>query len=318
MKKAISPEKEYWDFCFGEKSTYYPTNALTSSEDKKVKKIADKVYYIMMHKLCPWVSILYLHKNSLDANWLESYGCKYSFWLVVAIFVAFQMWDYWFWTYATIPLRAAFWYMFLSILFRSLRAKMLSEHITDEAKDVIAHVFWFRKYLLNVEDDKLNTLINSDSKYFEKILPYAVALWVWDDWIRKNMVFSEVPNIDAVSTNSRKSFNRDDDVKDSSNRGVYTMDHLNTLRMWVWKSKLVGTITQRVHEETRHYNRDSGWWKGANSSSEKSSSSWWFGVLSDFLDSDSSDSSDSWGWSSWWDSSWYSWGWWGWGWGSRW
>lgn len=195
---------------------------------------------------------------------------------------------------------------------------MLSEHITDEAKDVIAHVFWFRKYLLNVEDDKLNTLINSDSKYFEKILPYAVALWVWDDWIRKNMVFSEVPNIDSVSTNSNSSFKRDDDVKVNYNRGVYTMDHLNTLRMWVWKSKLVGTITQRVHEETRHYNRDSGWWKGANSSSEKSSSSWWFGVLSDFLDSDSSDSSDSWGWSSWWDSSWYSWGWWGWGWGSRW
>ena len=45
------------------------------------------------------------------------------------------------------------------------------------------------------------------------------------------MVFSEVPNIDAVSTNSRKSFNRDDDVKDNSSRGVYTMDHLNTLRM---------------------------------------------------------------------------------------
>jgi hypothetical protein len=44
------------------------------------------------------------------------------------------------------------------------------------------------------------------------------------------MVFSEVPNIDAVSTNSRKSFDRDDD-KDNSSRGAYTMDHLNTLRM---------------------------------------------------------------------------------------
>jgi hypothetical protein len=29
---------------------------------------------------------------------------------------------------------------------------------------------------LNVEDDKFNALINADSSYFEKILPYAVAL----------------------------------------------------------------------------------------------------------------------------------------------
>ena len=318
-KKAVSPEKEYWDFCFGDKTTYYPTNALTSAKARKVKKIADKVYYIMMHKLCPWVSVLFLHKNSLDANWLQSYGCKYSLWIVAALFFSFQMWDFWFGMLALIPLWIGLGYVFLSMFFRSLRTKMLSEHLTNEAKDVIAHVFWFRKYLLNVEDDKLNTLINSDAKYFEKILPYAVALWVWDDWIRKNMVFSEVPNIDAVSTNSRKSFNRDDDVKDNSSRGVYTMDHLNTLRMWVWKSKLVGTITQRVHEETRHYNTDSGWWRGASSSSGKSSSgSWFFSFLSDLLDSDDSGSSSSWWWSSWWGHSWYSWGWWGWGWGSRW
>ncbi len=318
-KHEISPEKDYWDFCFGEKSTYYPTNALTSWKAKEVKRIADSVYYAMMNKFCPWVSKIFLYKNSLAANWVKTYGCKYSLSLVFSLFLAFQLRDFWFWKAALFPMWIAIGYVFLSMFIRSLRTKMLAEHLTDEGKNIIAHIYWFRKYLLNVEDDKLNTLINADSSYFEKILPYAVALWIWDDWIKKNMVFSELPNVDNVSTNSRNSFDRDDDVKDRHENATRAMDHFSTLRMWVWKSKLVGTITQRVHDETRHYNTDSGWWRGASSSSGKSSSgSWFFSFLSDLLDSDDSGSSSSWWWSSWWGHSWYSWGWWGWGWGSRW
>ena len=45
------------------------------------------------------------------------------------------------------------------------------------------------------------------------------------------MVFSELPNVDNVSTNSRNSFDRDDDVKDRHKNATRAMDHFSTLRM---------------------------------------------------------------------------------------
>lgn len=58
-------------------------------------------------------------------------------------------------------------------------------YITEEWIEAIEQILWFRKYLLSVDDNKLRTLLKEDPTYFEKNLPYAIALDVWDHRIKK-------------------------------------------------------------------------------------------------------------------------------------
>jgi hypothetical protein len=58
-------------------------------------------------------------------------------------------------------------------------------YLTDEWVRIFEEIQWFKKYLSAVEDAKLKVVLKQDQTYFEKILLYAVALWIWDGWIHK-------------------------------------------------------------------------------------------------------------------------------------
>jgi hypothetical protein len=41
---------------------------------------------------------------------------------------------------------------------------------------VLEHIRGLKKYLLAVEDSKLKVILQDDPTYFERILPYAIAM----------------------------------------------------------------------------------------------------------------------------------------------
>ena len=59
------------------------------------------------------------------------------------------------------------------------------EYINQAGIDVIEQVKGFKKYLLAVDDAKLKVVLQEDPLYFEKTLPYAIALGVGDSWAVK-------------------------------------------------------------------------------------------------------------------------------------
>ena len=59
------------------------------------------------------------------------------------------------------------------------------EYINQAGINVIEQVKGFKKYLLAVDDAKLKVVLQEDPLYFEKTLPYAIALGVGDSWAAK-------------------------------------------------------------------------------------------------------------------------------------
>ena len=72
------------------------------------------------------------------------------------------------------------------------------KHLTEKGKDVMEKIMWFRKYLLAVENDKLNVLIKQDPHYCEKILPYAIALWIGDKRVAKCNQYQDLYNVEVL------------------------------------------------------------------------------------------------------------------------
>ncbi len=59
------------------------------------------------------------------------------------------------------------------------------DKLSPEWKELYEHVLGYKKYLEAVEKPKLQQLIKDDPQYFEKVLPYAVALGMETEWIAK-------------------------------------------------------------------------------------------------------------------------------------
>ena len=94
---------------------------------------------------------------------------------------------------------------FIMSAITSLLAALMGRK-TDYAEDVIAKIKGFKEYLLTVEKDKLETLVEENPNYFYEILPYTYVLNISRKWIKK---FENIPlpetnmgNFDYTNMNS--------------------------------------------------------------------------------------------------------------------
>lgn len=301
-----SPENEFWNFCFEKDNLYYPASTLPLEKSNRLKKIADTIYYSIIERFCPKTPKFVVNKWALVwkeiKNWNE-YTWFTVFFLNFILFIF--MLDFWFWFYSCIPLGIIFFYVFISKLFKSIKLYFIEKNLNDEAKVVLEHIRWLKKYLLEVEDEKLNRLTEHNLNYFEDILPYAIALWIWDKWIKKMFSYSEYEKLSGTKGNL--------DLSGTLKilEILKSVDYEKVLK----KSYTVWTIVQKTREERRFYNSDTWWWRKSRSSSsassnssKKSSSRDWF-----FWNSSWNSNSNS---SGWWfklgSFSWKWWGWWGW------
>ncbi len=111
-------------------------------------------------------------------------------------------------------LRLIFWFLILYLLqyykaWREYKKNDDEIYLNEKWKEILQQIHWFRKFLLFVEDEKINKLLKEDPKYCEKMLPYAIALWIWNKWIKKCKWFSDKFSIEALPSefsNSTREF----------------------------------------------------------------------------------------------------------------
>jgi hypothetical protein len=105
------------------------------------------------------------------AFWIPLTICCFVFWISLSWFFVIVLWLAWLVRINSLK----FW--------KGKDDKYM--YLTDEWVRIFEEIQWFKKYLSAVEDAKLKVVLKQDPTYFEKILPYAVALWIWDWWIHK-------------------------------------------------------------------------------------------------------------------------------------
>ena len=121
----------------------------------------------------------------------------FSLWWAI-MWITFMVWEYstwlkWYWIIMWI-------FAIIVWLIRYIKASKanvtVENYLSKDWWEVVEQVLWFRKYLLGVEDTRLNTLLKEDPNYCEKILPYAIALWIWSKWIKKCKLLNKKIDID--------------------------------------------------------------------------------------------------------------------------
>jgi len=84
------------------------------------------------------------------------------------------------------------WFVAFFALFFFLKEK---EVFTSQWKILYDHVAGYKLFLQQVEKDKLQAFLDQDPLYFDKVLPFAVVLWVQDTFLKKiTPLLKEVPS----------------------------------------------------------------------------------------------------------------------------
>ena len=52
------------------------------------------------------------------------------------------------------------------------------KELTNEGNKILSEIYGYKKFLENCEEEQLKFLIKEDPNYIDKILPYAIALWL--------------------------------------------------------------------------------------------------------------------------------------------
>ncbi len=290
------PEKRFWNLCFvdGDINRLY---AFGKSDSNLLKEIADEVFFKIHTKFIPnWrelykvsrlASNKYKHTNEdfykkvhLNDNpyWnfilnrfigiirilislylvVDIYEGNsdydffsillFSFWIVIVVYLFFLL----IWRFINNKFNFKVWWLKLHI-WKDI------QYISEEWIESIEQTLWFRKFLLSVDDEKLRTLLKEDPTYFEKNLPYAIALDIWDHWIKKCMLILEEmdysPKWISVSDNNWwNAITSISSIWDSISSTVYDIDHPDSSGGGWWD-----------------------WWSSSGWSSWGWSSGWWWG-----------------------------------------
>ena len=170
-----------------------------------IKFVANKMFVSLRHELIPEVYYK-KYENTKQTKISLSFFAIWGFFALTlySVFVkthpAIESKLMAFWLYL---LRIIFWLAisYLRYYYNARKEYKKNDdesHLTDKWKEILEQIHWFRKFLLSVEDERLNKLLKEDPKYCEKMLPYAIALWLWNKWIKKCRWFSDKFNIETI------------------------------------------------------------------------------------------------------------------------
>lgn len=263
------PEERFWNLCFVKKDIN-KLDSFWASESTLLKKIVDEVFYQIHTKFVPDWKELYKVKHISSKQYKYSkdkFYKKVSYWdgqYILNRFIAI-LWIFiscYFigifannenlFTYFTVWFRCIVLLCIIGLIIWNWINKSFSsrwnikrdlKYISEEWVDAIEQTLWFRKYLLSVDDEKLRTLLKEDPTYFEKNLPYAIALNVWDHWIKKCMSILEEmdysPKWISISDNNWwNAITTISSIWDSISSTVDHIDHPNGSggSLWDWGS----------------------------------------------------------------------------------
>ena len=70
------------------------------------------------------------------------------------------------------------------------------EKETEKWAELISHILWYKQFLESCDENRLRLFLKEDPLYFDKILPYAVALWMQTELLDKIKPIMEEMNIE--------------------------------------------------------------------------------------------------------------------------
>lgn len=124
--------------------------------------------------------------------WLCIWFLVFVFWFVLAVYktdlpALFTEW----WAIICIIWRSIVYHFLISL---NLTRNKSVLKFTENWKKIVAKIYWYKKFLESCEEDQLKKLMEEDLLYFDKTLPYAIALGLEDTIskkIPKNVISSD-------------------------------------------------------------------------------------------------------------------------------
>ena len=167
------PEDDFWKLCFVNRTR---VTLSMLSRIPTIERLPHDFFYQVERQCLDWRAYKKGRRHLLNdtremAFWIPLTICCFVFWISLSWFFVIVLWLAWLVRINSLK----FW--------KGKDDKYM--YLTDEWVRIFEEIQWFKKYLSAVEDAKLKVVLKQDPTYFEKILPYAVALWIWDWWIHK-------------------------------------------------------------------------------------------------------------------------------------
>lgn len=127
--------------------------------------------------------------NNLKNHWINMWWFilnKNSMFIAIIVIVSliFMFLLPIFWILIAIILCLIFW--------KRLNTKLKE---TEKWAELIAHILWYRQFVVACDEMQLRTFLAQDPLYFDKTLPYAVVFWVETEFLKKITPIMEEYNI---------------------------------------------------------------------------------------------------------------------------
>lgn len=174
------------------------------------------------------------HYNSLTSNqnFSDTYLWKFAITTAILLFVSFireneqlLLSSFWMWSVAT------------------LLTLPIKKRLTDKWYELLAHIKWYKEFIKTCDTNRMRLLLKENPLFFDRTLPYAVALGLWTDFMK---------NFKPIAK-----------------------------EMWINSSYCDVGIARALDHQIFNYSPESSWW-GWSSSGSSYSSSWWFSSGSSF------------------------------------
>ena len=174
------PEDDFWKLCFKNRTR---VTVRMLSKIPWIDKLANDFFYQVQRQCLDWEAY---KKNGQS---LLTFTMEFSFWIFfISACLFLSIYFVWFppFILALFPfMLALLWALRLFIIYENKKRTGRDYYLTDRGVKILEHIQWLKKYLSAVEDSKLKVILREDPTYFERILPYAIAMWIWDWWIHK-------------------------------------------------------------------------------------------------------------------------------------
>ena len=167
------PEDDFWKLCFKNRTR---VTVRMLSKIPWIDKLANDFFYQVQRQCLDWEAY------SNDRQSLLTYNMEFGlgvFFCGVCLFLSV----YFVWLFPFILMLS--WLLWLWSIYKAKERNDRDYYLTDKWVKVLEHIRGLKKYLLAVEDSKLKVILHEDPTYFERILPYAIAMWIWDWWVHK-------------------------------------------------------------------------------------------------------------------------------------
>ena len=238
------PEHDFWELCFPGWRTCVTMRML--SKIPWIERIPYDFFYQAKRQCLDWNAYKHASRDPAGVN------------LEIALLTPLCIWAFiiWFFTLLFFFFVISAWILIRIVFLLDEKNKWdKMYYLTDWGVKALEQIQWFKKYLFAVEDNKLKVVLREDPLYFEKILPYAIAVWVGDAWINKCFAHLKYDDLGWLIVDKKNRFRSDPEDFEKLKRWI-----ANTLSFMLIFDETTRTWWSLVQALTKYNDNRMGRW----------------------------------------------------------